>query len=152
MRVLYHLPLSPFCRKVRLALAEKKLDFALEQERAWEKRDEFLALNPAGRVPVLVEEGGRAICDSTVIAEYLDEAYPEIPLLPKTPLERAEARRLERWFDEMFHEEVTVKLLYEKVNKRQRWREAPDMALIRDGLADIRGHLAMIGTLAEERR
>lgn len=152
MRVLYHLPLSPFCRKVRLALAEKKLDFALEPERAWEKREEFLALNPAGRVPVLVEENGSAICDSLVIAEYLEEAYPDIPLLPKTPLERAEARRLERWFDEMFHEEVTAKLLYEKVNKRQWWREAPDMGLIRDGLTNIRGHLAFIGALVEERR
>lgn len=150
MRVLHHLPLSPFCRKVRLALAEKRLEFTLEIERVWESREEFLALNPAGRVPVLVDEG-RAICDSQVIGEYLEEAYGEVPLLPKAPLERAEARRLARWFDEIFHEEVTLKVLYEKVNKRLWRREAPDMAAIREGVSNLKGHLALIGKLAEER-
>ena len=150
MRVLHHLPLSPFCRKVRLALAEKRLEFTLELERVWEGREEFLALNPAGRVPVLVDEG-RAICDSQVIGEYLEEAYGEVPLLPKAPLERAEARRLARWFDEIFHEEVTVNVLYEKVNKRLWRREAPDMAAIREGVSNLKGHLTLIGKLAEER-
>ena len=51
MRVLYHLTLSPFARKVRLVLAEKNLDFTLKLEKVWERRAEFLALNPAGDVP-----------------------------------------------------------------------------------------------------
>ena len=55
MRTLYHLWLHPFSRKVRLALAEKKLDFELKIEKTWERRTEFLAINPAGDVPVLVE-------------------------------------------------------------------------------------------------
>ena len=59
MRLLYHLPLSPFSRKVRLALAEKRLGFELAVEKVWERRPEFLALNPAAQVPVLVEDDGR---------------------------------------------------------------------------------------------
>ncbi|MDU7523703.1 MAG: glutathione S-transferase family protein, partial [Roseomonas mucosa] len=80
MRVLYHLPLSPHCRKVRLALAEKRIPFELRLERVWERRPEFLDLNPAGMVPVLEEENGLVLADSYVICEYLDEAYPETPL------------------------------------------------------------------------
>ena len=51
MRILYHLPLSPFCRKVRLALAEKRLPFELRVEKVWERRAEYLDLNPAGNRP-----------------------------------------------------------------------------------------------------
>ena len=58
MRVLYHLTLSPFARKVRVVLAEKNLDFTLKLEKIWERRPEFLALNPAGEVPVLIEPDG----------------------------------------------------------------------------------------------
>ena len=55
MRVLYHLWLSPFCRKVRIALHEKNIDFELKTENYWQRREAFLVLNPAGDVPVLVE-------------------------------------------------------------------------------------------------
>ena len=54
MRVLYHLWMSPACRKVRIVLMEKRLDFELKAENTWDRRNEFLALNPAGEVPVLV--------------------------------------------------------------------------------------------------
>jgi len=58
MRVLYHMWLSPACRKVRLVLGEKELEFEMRVEKVWERRDDFLELNPAGEVPVLVEPGG----------------------------------------------------------------------------------------------
>ena len=61
MRTLYHLPLCPFSRKVRVVLKEKNLDFDLKQERVWERRPEYLQMNPAAEVPVLVEPDGRAI-------------------------------------------------------------------------------------------
>ena len=70
MRVLYHLPLSPYARKVRLVLAEKRLPFELRTEKVWMQRPEFLALNPASSVPVLVEDNGLVIPDSGVICEY----------------------------------------------------------------------------------
>ncbi len=67
MRTLLHLALSPFSRKVRVALREKNLDFQLRVEKVWERRPEFLALNPAGTVPVLVDEDGTTLADSGVI-------------------------------------------------------------------------------------
>ena len=68
MRVLYHLQFSPFSRKVRLGLAEKKLEFELRLEDVWHPREEYLALNPAGQVPVLVDDAN-TIADSTAIVE-----------------------------------------------------------------------------------
>ena len=85
MRYLYHLPLSPYSRKVRLLLAEKRLPFELRVEKVWERRGEYLDLNPAGTVPTLLEDSGLAVPDSTVIAEYLEEAYPDTPLLSRAP-------------------------------------------------------------------
>ncbi|MCS6855761.1 MAG: glutathione S-transferase family protein [Elioraea sp.] len=152
MRVLYHFPLSPFSRKVRLALAEKRLPFELREEKVWERRPEFLALNPAGQVPVLVEEGGLVIPDSVVITEYLEETYREVPLLGATAAERVECRRLVAWFDGKFAREVTDKLLLEKVVKRLIGRGVPDAGAIRAGYANLRTHLAYVAELAEQRR
>lgn len=61
MRTLYHLPLSPFSRKVRLVLAEKRLPYDARTEKVWERRAEYLELNPAGTVPTLVEDNSLAI-------------------------------------------------------------------------------------------
>jgi hypothetical protein len=107
MRYLVHLPLSPACRKVRLVLAEKRLPFELRLEKVWEPRDDYLTLNPAGTVPTLLEDNGLAIPHSGVICEYLEEAYPDTPLLGTTLAERVEVRRLVAWFDEKFDAEVT---------------------------------------------
>ena len=117
MRRLYHQPLSPFCRKIRLVLAEKKIEVELVEERTWERRMDFLRLNPAGQVPVLKIDD-LVLADSTAIFEYLEETHPEPPLLPKSPALRAEARRLTAWFDDKFHNEVTANLVYERVNKK----------------------------------
>ena len=84
MRTLYHLWLSPSSRKVRLVLGEKKLDFEMEVEKTWERRDEFLSLNPTGKVPVLIEDDGIVIADSTAICEYLDELHPDPPLIGRS--------------------------------------------------------------------
>ncbi len=70
MRALYHLPLSPYARKVRLVLAEKRLPVDLRVEKPWERRPEYLELNPAGTVPTLVEDNGVVIPDLAVICEY----------------------------------------------------------------------------------
>jgi glutathione S-transferase len=151
MRILYHLPLSPYSRKVRLALAEKRIPFDLRAERVWERREEFLAMNPACTVPVLQDGNGLVLADSYAICEYLDEAYPDGPLLGRTLAERAEVRRLVAWFDVKFYAEVTRNLLYEKQMKRQLGRGNPDAASIRAGYANLKPHLDYIGWLAETR-
>jgi glutathione S-transferase len=151
MRILYHLPLSPYARKVRLALNEKRIPFELRVERVWERRDEFMDMNPAGTVPVLTEENGLVLADSYAICEYLDEAYPELPLMGRTLGERAEVRRLVSWFDGKFAREVTANLYYEKQMKRLMGRGNPDAAALRAGYANLKPHLDYLGWLAETR-
>ncbi|MBC8411902.1 MAG: glutathione S-transferase family protein, partial [Rhodobacteraceae bacterium] len=88
---LYHAPFSPFCRKVRLVLSEKKLEFELIEEKYWEKRSDFLILNPSGQVPVL-QNKNITLAESSAICEYLNEKHPVSELLPVDPEGRAEAR------------------------------------------------------------
>jgi len=151
MRVLYHVPLSPFSRKVRMTLKEKGLPFDLRLENVWERRVEFLTMNPAGKVPVLVEADGTVIADSTAITEYLQEVQPQPDLLGATPAQRAETRRLVAWFDGKMNEEATVNLVGEKVMRRFLGRGEPDSATVRAGLANIRMHLDYIAFLVERR-
>lgn len=155
MRQLYHLPISPACRKVRLVMAEKGLDFELVEERDWERRDEFLMLNPAGEVPVLLVEEGEAVSGATPISEYLEETAPDVKLLPEEPLARAEVRRLVDWFDRKFAAEVSDGLIFEKVTRRflsaADGGGAPDMIVVRAALHNLRYHLDYICYLMEER-
>jgi glutathione S-transferase len=152
MRHLYHLPVSPFARKVRLVLAEKRLPFELRYEKVWERRPEYLELNPACTVPTLLEDNGLAVPDSAVICEYLEEAYPDVPLLGRTLAERVEVRRLVAWFDGKFDQEVSRNLLGEKYMKRLAGRGNPDANALRVGYAALRHHLEYIGWLAETRK
>jgi glutathione S-transferase len=152
MRALHHHWLSPFSRKIRLLLAEKGLPFELVLEKVWERRPEFLEMNPAGEVPVLVEPDGSILADSQVIAEYLDEAYPERSLIGPDLIVRAEARRLTQWFDVKFNAEVTENLVGEKMMKRLHGIGGPHAPAIRAGLQNIHYHLDYIAYLAERRR
>ena len=152
MRVLYHLSVDPGSRKVRILLSEKKLEAELKSEKVWERRKGFLRLNPAGEVPVLVEEDGTTIPDHWVIAEYLEEAYPEPSLIGAVPLDRAEARRICNWFDRKFRREVTDNLIQEKIMKRFLGLGEPNSSAIRAGHANIHYHLEYIGWLTDRRR
>lgn len=152
MLKLYHTPLSPFCRKIRILLKEKDLAFELINENVWDRRREFFALNPAGEVPVLVDEDGSTICHSTAISEYLEEAYPEPGFLGHTPTERAEVRRLVGWFDTKFYSEVTQNLLFEKIYKRLWMYGEPSSEAIRAGKKNIAYHLDYIAYLTADRQ
>ncbi len=151
MRTLYHLWLSPFSRKVRLVLAEKNLTFHMEVEQTWERRREFLALNPTGEVPVLVELDNTVLADSMAICEYLEEQTPEPNLIGMRPYDRAEVRRLVAWFDQKFNFEVTDKLVNEKVMKRFLGLGEPDSREIRAAQANIHTHLDYIAFLTDRR-
>ncbi len=151
MRTLYHLWLSPFSRKVRIVLAEKKLEFQMVVEQTWERRRDFLALNPAGEVPVLVEPDNTVIADASAIAEYLEEVALEPNLLGRSAHERAEVRRLVAWWDRKFDREVSDKLLNEKVMKRFLGLGEPDSREIRAAQKNIHTHLDYIAFLVERR-
>ncbi len=145
-RLLYHFPLSPFSRKVRIMLAEKKLDFDLQLERYWERRRDFIALNPASQVPVL-KENGQLLADSGAICEYLEEMYPNPPMIGRTTIERAEVRRLSGWFNNKFYYEVTKYILDERVLKFYRKDGEPRCEYIRAAQSNILYHLEYIAFL-----
>jgi glutathione S-transferase len=151
MRKLIHHPISAASRLVRLVLAEKNLPFDSVVEKPWEWRDELLVLNPSGEIPVLVEEDGTAIAGCWALAEYLEEAYPDHPLMPREVASRAEVRRLMSWFLQKFEREVTDNLVGEKLVKRLSGQGQPQGLAIRAGLANIHYHLDYVGWLADRR-
>ena len=151
MARLYHVPLSPFCRKVRLTLAEKRVEVELVEERYWERDPDFLRRNPAGKVPVLKIDG-LTLAESGAICEYLDETRPEPRLVPEAPAARAEMRRLVGWFDDAFHHEVTTRLLYERVNKKVMKQGYPDSRNVKSGAQRIKFHLDYMHHLLDHRR
>ncbi len=151
MARLFHVPLSPFCRKVRLSLAEKKIEVELVEERYWEGDPDFLRRNPAAKVPVLKLDG-KWMAESAAICEYIEETRPGPSLMPTEPEARYEVRRLVGWFDDKFHNEVTSKLLYERVNKKVMGSGYPDSRNVKDGAKAIKYHLDYMGWLLDHRR
>jgi glutathione S-transferase len=156
---LFHHPLCPHSRFVRLALAEYGLDFDLIEENVHERREEFLLIDPAGRTPVLVADGGLVISGVNAIAEWLDEAIgPHVDtarLMPADVAGRVEVRRLMDWFHLKTFAEATDWLVTEKVYKRfmpsAQGGGAPDMNLVRAARANVRHHLHYIGWLVSDR-
>ena len=151
MARLFHVPLSPFCRKVRLSLAEKKIEVELVEEKYWEQDPDFMRRNPAGKVPVLRLDG-IVMAESAAICEYIEETRPEPALLPKDAAARMEVRRLVSWFDDKFHNEVTSKLLYERVNKKVMKAGYPDSSNVKAGAKAIKYHLDYMTWLLDHRR
>ena len=151
MARLFHVPLSPFCRKVRLSLAEKKIEVELVEERYWEGDADFLRRNPAAKVPVLRLDG-IMMAESAAICEYIEETRPDPVLMPTDPVARLEVRRIVSWFDDKFHSEVTSKLLYERVNKKIMGQGFPDSRNVKDGAKAIKYHLDYMTWLLDHRR
>lgn len=100
---------SPYVRKVRIVMAEKKLDFQLVLEDVWGS-DSILASNPLGKVPCLVMEGGEAIFDSRVIVEYLDTLSPVGKLIPPSGRERVDVRTWEALADGLLDASILARL------------------------------------------
>ena len=87
MLTLFHHPLCPLSRYVRLIMGEYGIEARLVEERFWERREEFMLLNPAGAIPVLVADGQPAVPGAGIIAEYIEETRQAGPegLLPASP-------------------------------------------------------------------
>ncbi len=156
---LHHHPFCPHSRFVRLLLSEYGLEPVLIEERVWERRLEFLALNPSGETPVIVEAQAPSVPGAGIIAEYLDEtrglALGASRLLPEDPLGRVEVRRLMAWFHEKMFVEATEPLVRERIYKRYMNREQgggpPDTQALRMAKGNLRYHLKYIGWLARSR-
>jgi len=155
---LFHHPFCPHSRFVRLVLGEYGVSVDLAEEEVMKRRPEFLALNPAGTTPVLIEDNF-PLSGPMVIAEYIEETRgftaPDRSLMPADPRVRADVRRIVNWFNDKFFTEVSELLVREKILKR-RLSEAegggpPDSASIHAARANIRYHLKYIGWLLKTR-
>ena len=158
MPTLYHNTMSAGSRAIRLMMGEYDLDLQLVEEQTWQRREEFLALNPAGTLPVLVE-GESPVVGAQVIAEYLDETHGVLKrdrrLYPEDPMERAEMRRIVDWALIKLESEVTRYAVHELVTKRLMPSSlgggAPDSQALRAARANIRYHLKYLGWLTSTR-
>lgn len=156
---LYHHPMSASSRYVRIMLGEYGVSAEFSEEKPWARRPEFLAINPAGTLPVLVSENNTAICGGAVIGEFLDETSGAMMrdnrLMPENSHARAETRRLIDWFLVKFELEVGQYLIHERVHKLQMSAEegggSPDSAIIRAGRNNLKSHLKYLAWLAGTR-
>jgi glutathione S-transferase len=159
MLTLFHHPLLASCRFVRLAFGEYTEDLALIEEKPWNRRKEFLAMNPAATLPVLLAEGDVPVVGATVIGEYLDETRGVLKrdrrLFAEDSMQRAEIRRLVDWYLGKMEHEVTRHMVRERVFKPHMTPEqgggSPDAAAIRAARANIRQHLKYTNWLAGTR-
>ncbi|MEP3231979.1 MAG: glutathione S-transferase family protein [Hyphomicrobiales bacterium] len=154
---LVHYPFSAQSRFIRLCLAEYGESAEMTEAKPWERRDALLQINPAGNIPILIEDDGPAICGHDVIAEYLDETRGPLQrdhrLMPENPQDRAEVRRLMYWFLVKMEGEATGYLCEEKVHKLERRNEggAPDSQVIRAARSNMKSHMRYISYLASTR-
>ena len=134
-------------------MAEKGVTAELVRENPWERRDEFVDLNPAGETPVLVEtETGVTLIGSQPIAEYFEETIDKVPLIHGDAAQRAEIRRLTQWFDEKLFREVVEPLMVERMRKRLVSKESPDTKVLRDAMRIGNNHLDYLDYLLDHRR
>jgi glutathione S-transferase len=115
-------PTSPFCRKVRIVLLEKKIPFELELDVPWVPDTKVGEVNPLGKVPVLVLKDGETLYDSRVIAEYLEHVSPVGHLLPEEPGARIEVHKIEALADGMT-DAAALMFLENKRPEEQRSKE-----------------------------
>ncbi len=159
MLTLFHHPMFAACRFVRLAFGEYGEELALIEEKPWARRREFLSLNAAGTLPVLLAEGDVPIVGASVIAEYLDETRGVLKrdkrLFVEGPFERAEIRRICDWYLTKTESEVTRHIVRERVLKPHMPADngggSPDAGAIRAARANIKQHMKYTNWLAGTR-
>lgn len=159
MLTLFHHSMYASCRFVRLAFGEYGEELALIEEKPWARRKEFLNLNPAATLPVLLAEGDVPVVGASVIAEYIDETRGVLKrdkrLFAEDPIGRAEIRRIVDWYLVKTESEVTRHLVRERVFKplmtAAQGGGSPDSAAIRAARTNIKQHLKYTNWLAGTR-
>jgi glutathione S-transferase len=136
--------LSPFVRKVRIVLAEKQVPYELVPANPFEKSAAFLARSPLGRIPVLEDENGRSLADSSVIAEYIEERFPEPALFPRDPYDRARTRWFDEYADGGMGPSLTGKVFFQRVISAKLMKNPPDERIVASGLAEVPTYFAYL--------
>ncbi len=124
---------SPFARKVRIVMAEKKIEYEAQIENPWEPDTRVTEFNPLGKVPVLVLDDGSTVFDSAVIVEYLDMVSPVHRLIPESVRQRIQVRRWEALADGV--SEAAAAMFLE--NKRPETQRSPDWIALQRRAVDL---------------
>lgn len=157
MRRLHHFILCPFSRKIRVLLAEKKLEFDLKEEQLTKNAKIKFDIGPASQLPALVdvlphsENEETIITGVTPITEYLEDVYTNFLLLGNAPLERSEVRRLMAWFDYQVYHDVIQPFLAEKILKRLFREGSPNSVVIRLAQQHLLKHFDQLAWLLSQR-
>lgn len=120
---------SPYARKVFVALDHKGVEYEMDPIVPFYGTEDFTRVSPLRRIPVLID-GDLVLNDSTVIAEYVDERWPEPALMPKSPADRARARWMEEFADSRLGDLIIWRLFYQRTIVPYVWKREPDHALI----------------------
>ena len=137
MLKIYGALLSPFVRKVRCVLAEKQVAYELIATNPFDKSTDFVRRSPLGRIPALEDEQGRSLADSSVIAEYLEERFPEPALFPRDPYDRARVRWFDEYADGGMAASLTAKVFFQRVISAKLIKGGCDEGVVQSGLKEL---------------
>ena len=141
MHTLYHYYLCPSSRFIRLVLEEYKILYDTQLENYWKPQKEFLLLNPAGHLPVLINLENYALIGANVCMEYFKDLNLKLNLMNDDYKEQAEIRRICHWFEIVFKKEVLDPIIYEKVYSRVVENINPNSNNIRSALKNLNFHI-----------
>ncbi len=151
MKNLYHHPVCPLSRQIRLYLRELNINFDLIREEYWLQNTEFLKLNPAGTLPILQESSGITICGIYPITEYLNDKYPNFQFFNENSDINIEVRRMLVWFNDKFYREVTKIIIDEKFIRLMAGLGAPKTELLKKANANLSHHLNYLTQILEQK-
>ena len=141
MFTLHHYYLCPSSRFIRLILEEHKINYILQLENYWKPQQDFLKINPAGHLPILINEENYPIVGANACLEYFKDLNLKPDLSGKNYKDSAEIYRLYHWFEVLFKKEVLDPLIYEKVFSRVVHNITPNSSNIRAALQNLGFHI-----------
>ena len=145
------MPLNFFCRAARIILIEKNISFKIVNEPYWKRRVEFLKINPAGDLPVIVDMEGVNIIGYECLVEYLDEKKLGKTLLGNNAIEKLEVRRLCMWVGKKLQKEVMENILDERVFNSLKKNSQPSTTVLNAGRKNLKNHMKYFEWILERR-
>ena len=142
MYKLYYMPLNFYCRAARVILVEKGISFEIINEPFWKRRLDFLKINPAGDLPVIVDDENTNIIGYEALAEYLDEKKVGKKLIGNSLKERLEVRRLCMWIGRKLQNEVMKNILDERVFNSLKENSQPSTLTMKAGRKNLKNHMS----------
>ena len=151
MLTLYHYQLCPSSRFIRLLLDEYKIEHITQLENYWKPQDEFLLINPAGHLPVLIDNSNFPIIGFNACVEYIRDMDLNPNIFPDDYRKKAEIYRLYHWFDTLFKKEVLDPIIYEKVFSRVIENLTPNSLNLRNGMQNLGFHIKYLEYLLRDK-